>query len=99
MVDADGKFDYSKIVVMKIKCNESQMTVYPNPVTDVLNINITTSQDETTTGKLFDSNGRLIYSHTLVSGTNTVNMGRFPGGIYLLQLISNKQVQHIKIIK
>jgi hypothetical protein len=30
MVDTDGKFDYSKIVVMKINCNESQLTVYPN---------------------------------------------------------------------
>jgi len=99
MVDVDGRFDYSKVVVMKINCNESQLTVYPNPVIDILNINITTSQDETTTGKLFDSEGRLIYSHNLVSGTNTVNMSKLPAGVYLLQLISNKQVQHIKIIK
>jgi type IX secretion system substrate protein len=99
MVDVDGKFDYSKIVVMKINCNESQLTVYPNPVIDILNVNITTPQDETTTGKLFDSEGRLVYSHTLISGTNTINMRNLPGGIYHLQLIGNTQVQHIKIIK
>jgi hypothetical protein len=68
-------------------------------VIDILNVNITTPQDETTAGKLFDSEGRLVYSHTLVSGTNTINMRNLPGGIYLLQLISNTNVQHIKIIK
>ena len=99
MIDADGKFDYSKVVVMKISCNESQLTVYPNPVIDILNVNITTPDDETTTGKLFDGAGRLIYSHTLVSGTNSISMRNLPGGVYLLQLISNKQVQHIKIVK
>jgi type IX secretion system substrate protein len=99
MVDIDGRVDYTKIVAMKIDCDKSQLTVYPNPVVNVLNINITNPEGETTTGKLFDSNGRLIYSHNLISGTNTVNMDKFPRGVYLLQLIGNKEVQNIKVIK
>ena len=99
MVDIDGKLDYSKTIAMKLDCGKRQVFVYPNPVTDVLNINITNSQDNSTRAKLFDANGRLIYSNNMISGTNTVNMVNYPKGIYLLQLINTTEVQNLKIIK
>jgi len=99
MVDMDGKLDYSKTIAMKLDCGNRQVFVYPNPVTDVLNINITNSQDHSTRAKLFDANGRLIYSNNMISGTNTVNMVNYPKGIYLLQLINTTEVQNLKIIK
>jgi hypothetical protein len=99
MSDIDGKFEYSKIVATKLDCVKSPFTVYPNPVTDILNINNTNSQNENATVKLFDNNGRLIYDHKLVEGINTINTHRLPNGIYLLQLINGSEVQSIKIIK
>jgi hypothetical protein len=99
MVDIDGNLDYSKTIAMKLDCGKRQVFVYPNPVTDVLNINITNSQDNSTRAKLFDANGKLIYSNNMISGTNTVNMLNWPKGIYLLQLINTTEVQNIKIIK
>jgi hypothetical protein len=99
MVDIDGKSEFSKTIAMKLDCGNRQVFVYPNPVTDVLNINISNSQDNSTRAKLFDANGRLIYSNNMVSGTNTINMANLPKGIYLLQLINTTEVQNLKIIK
>lgn len=99
MVDIDGKSNYSKTIAMKLDCSKSQLLVYPNPVFDVLNINITNSEDNSTRAKLFDANGRLIYSNNMISGTNTINMANLPKGIYLLQLINSTEVQNLKIIK
>jgi glucuronoarabinoxylan endo-1,4-beta-xylanase len=98
MVDLDGHVEYSKTIAMKLDCSKAQLLVYPNPVIDILNVNITNLQG-VMTAKLFDSNGRLIYTGKMTSGSNTINMSTCPKGMYLLQLIGNDQVQNIKITK
>lgn len=99
MIDIDGKFEYSKVVTTKLDCVKSPFSVYPNPVTDILTINNSGPQNEDATVKLFDNNGRLVYSHRLLGGTNTINTRHLPGGIYLLQLNNGIEVQSLKIIK
>jgi Secretion system C-terminal sorting domain len=99
MTDVDGKFEYSKIIAMKFDCIRSLIFVYPNPVTDILNINITNSQGNETIASLFDHNGKLIYKGKMISGTNTIDMAKFAKGIYLLTLKNNTETQNIKIIK
>ncbi len=99
MVDIDGKSEYSKTIVMRLDCNKSVIFVYPNPVKDKLNVNITNAQNNITTAKLFDNYGRLIYSGQMISGTNTIDMTRFAKGVYMLTLKNNTEMQNIKIIK
>ena len=99
MTDIDGKFKYSKIIVLKPLCNQSSHIIYPNPVTDILNISITNLQNDVTIASLFDNNGKLLYSSEMKSGTNMINMAKFAKGIYLLKLKSNAETQNIKIIK
>ena len=77
MTDVDGKFVYSKIIALKLDCNRSSLMVYPNPVSDILNINITNLQNDVTIASLFDTNGKLIYSGEMVSGTNMIDMSKF----------------------
>jgi hypothetical protein len=99
MTGIDGKFEYSKIIPLKLFCNRSSLIVYPNPVTDILNINITNLQNEVTIASLFDNTGKLMYSHKMVSGTNMIDMKKFAKGVYLLKLKNNVETQNIKIIK
>src|SRR4030095_11674631 len=73
MVNLDGSFEYSKVIAMKLNCNRSEIVVYPTPVTDILNINVTNAQDNETQASLFDNSGRLVHSQRLISGTNTIN--------------------------
>jgi Secretion system C-terminal sorting domain len=99
MVDIDGKFEYSKTISLKVDCNNSEINVYPNPVTDILKINIRNTDGNTIIANLFDNNGKLIYSGKMVSGVSTINMAGFAKGIYLLRLKGNSEAQNIKIIK
>ena len=99
MTDIDGKFKYSKIIVLKPLCNQSSHIIYPNPVTDILNISITNLQNDVTIASLFDINGKLLYSSEMKSGTNMINMAKFAKGVYLLKLKSNAATKNIKIIK
>ena len=98
MIDVDGKFEFSKIIAMKLDCSQSSVFVYPNPVTDILNVNITNSQNNVT-ADLFDQNGKRMYSGKLISGTNLIDMTKFAKGIYLLTLKNNTETKNIKIIK
>jgi hypothetical protein len=98
MVDLDGHVEYSKTIAMKLDCSKAQLLVYPNPVIDILNVNITNLQG-VMTAKLFDNNGKLIYTGKMMSGSNTINMSTCPKGMYLLQLIGNDGVQNMKIAK
>ncbi|PWT94109.1 MAG: hypothetical protein C5B54_00530 [Acidobacteria bacterium] len=97
MVDLNGNFEYSKTLAMKMDCRKAQMFVYPNPVKDLLNVNITNSQG--VIAKMFDGNGKLIYTGNMISGSNTINMGKFAKGTYLLKLINTQEVQVLKILK
>jgi len=99
MVNIDGSFEYSKVIAMKLNCDRSEIVVYPNPVTDLLNINITNAQDNETQASLFDNAGRLVHTKNLISGTNTIDMTRFSKGVYLLTLKNNSGIQNIKIVK
>ena len=99
MINIDGSFTYSNTIVMNVDCNKSSVVVYPNPVSDMLNVNITNSDDNATTANLFDPDGRMVYTKKLISGTNVIDMKKFPKGLYLLDLINKGETQHFKIIK
>ncbi len=99
MKDLNGNFDYSKTIAMNLNCNKSEIVVYPNPVRDKLNVNITNARDNVTTAKLFDNTGKMVYSGKMISGTNMIDMTNFSKGIYLLTLKNRSEVQNIKIIK
>ena len=99
MKDIDGRFEYSKIIALNLACGQTAVFVYPNPVTDELNVNITNAQSDITTARLFDNTGRLVYSSTLKNGTNSIDMTKFGKGVYILRLKNNEGTQNMKIIK
>jgi len=49
--------------------------------------------------RLMDSNGRLLATGNGFKGSNNINMDRFPGGMYLLQLYNKNEQQSERIIK
>jgi hypothetical protein len=98
MVDLDGSFEYSKVIALNLNCNRAEVVVYPNPVTDKVNINITNAQSETI-AHLFDNTGKLVFTGTMTNGTNSINMSKFTSGMYLLVLKNNFETQNLKIIK
>jgi hypothetical protein len=76
-------------------------TVFPNPVQNLLLVNISSLEKEFTL-KLISPNGVTVYSEVLKSETGNINssidVSAYPRGIYILQVISPKIATNQKIV-
>ncbi|MEI6596202.1 MAG: T9SS type A sorting domain-containing protein [Bacteroidota bacterium] len=115
-VDMDGNPDNYRDFYTEIKevdlqnvnsLNSSSIlniTTYPNPNKDLLNIDIETSQQKNVTLNLFDANGRNIINQKQVieigKQTYQLNTSQLAPGIYLLNIINenNASVSKQKLI-
>lgn len=76
------------------KESDIELSVFPNPVTDVLKVNTDHSNFEVT---LYDPLGRTLISKNNLKEIDVVNL---PAGIYFLQIsVNNELVKSFKIIK
>ncbi len=105
MVDKDGTFTYSDIVVINnINNNGYIVQVTPNPFQSQVLINVTAPQDARLTIELMDMSGKklMTQSATVSQGNNTITVSQlanFAHGTYLLHLYNNNINQTIKLIK
>jgi len=92
-VDKDGKVAYSAIVNLKVdKIDALQIvSIYPNPVKDVLNLKIASPSIQKVTMMVTDAAGRIVAQQPsqLVLGDNqlTVNTSRLAQGNYYVKLV------------
>ncbi|MCO6146813.1 fibronectin type III domain-containing protein [Flavobacterium sp. NRK1] len=72
------------------------LTVYPNPVKDVLNLdaNVTIEKVE-----VYSITGQLVHSENVNSQNTTLNLQKLSAGAYLVNIIGEGQSKRIKIIK
>lgn len=72
--------------------NQIQVHVYPNPVEDVLNLNLSV---DGISGEFFleikDINGKLVATKMILPGTNSIDMSGLATGVYQGIIISNGQ--------
>jgi hypothetical protein len=75
MVDLDGRFTYSPIVRINSKLVSATLAVFPNPVINVMTLNIQALKKETLVFYLHAADGKLVASKTvnLVRGGNLFN--------------------------
>jgi len=89
--DMDGKFSFSRMISLKVG-HEETISVFPNPVTDNLNI-----QAEKTINlvEIFNSAGVRILSSVLQANSVKLNMIEYPSGIYTIRVNG----ENFKILK
>jgi Secretion system C-terminal sorting domain len=85
MLDNDGRFTYSNIIVLTNQSNTT-VTVYPNPVTDKTTLQFSDNKLLNSSAKLTDMSGRLVSTILIKNNFEIIEMGRLPSGIYMLQL-------------
>jgi len=73
--------------------------LYPNPVVDVLNIQLSITGNQIVTAELLTIEGKLLYKCQLISTTNTINLSAFPQGIYLCRVNNGSGIETTKFIK
>ncbi|MEP6675423.1 MAG: T9SS type A sorting domain-containing protein [Ferruginibacter sp.] len=98
LLDIDGHFTYSPIRFVDIS-KSSQLTVYPNPVADKLNIN-TAYNFNNALLQLYDVNGKQIKQATLNgSGTIVVASNELAAGHYSGRITEGTQQWQFTFIK
>ena len=70
------------------------LKVYPNPVSDVLNV---TYSSEITNARLFNISGQLVYESAGNSNELRISTSELPSGLYLLNITTNEGVVTRKV--
>jgi hypothetical protein len=94
-IDVNARFTYSNIIKLS-KQTSAALTVYPNPVSDVLTIS-GLKQNGTIT--IYNQEGKLLQQQTVTAQTMTMDMSKYVKGMYLLQYKTEDEVVNQKIIK
>ncbi len=88
----DLMFDYST----SISDNETlDFYAYPNPSNGVFNVNL--AKNETTTFKVYNSLGQMVYQNISNDIVNTIDLSQFVKGLYLLEVSNGKTVKTKKL--
>ena len=77
------------------------LTVFPNPTTDNLTLQIEDYNNEKLLYQLFDMQGKELNAGQIVERQTQINMSSLPMATYFLNVVNqeNKKVQSFKIIK
>ena len=95
MIDNDGTFKYSEVVAVKYGLSNQTvgLSVYPNPVSDILNVSFASEKASKAIATLVDIQGKTVktLSFDASSGTNTasINIADINNGSYFLNLTLN----------
>ena len=83
-----------------ISISNSNLKIYPQPVTNILHIS--TSDNNIETVEFFDLSGKFIYKANVSNDINifTVNTEFLPAGVFIAHLVSNgKKTTTFKVVK
>ncbi len=83
-VDFDGKLDFSSVVAVNMASNGKGFSIYPNPVSDKLNV-LSYNLDTEGSVQVFDMKGSLIKTTKLINNQLIVN--DLPIGSYQMRLV------------
>ncbi|MES2617529.1 MAG: T9SS type A sorting domain-containing protein [Bacteroidota bacterium] len=94
MVDMDGSFTWSNVVTVNVNAlTATVVNVYPNPATDVLNVDLSSLNGTEFTVSITDINGKLVKqmnSSDLFSGIVSIDLNAFEAGMYVISTITNE---------
>jgi hypothetical protein len=99
MVDQDGKYKYSNIVLLKVRKDNSTLMVYPNPTASMINIDINgLAIGSKLEVSLMDASGKLIKSHnyTFDNQLFSMDVSSYANGLYFLKINGNSYSEIVK---
>lgn len=102
MTDADGKFTYSNIVLLKRLRNQAVLTVYPNPAAAILYIKWSGAvQDNELVVDVYDASARLVKRKVMRKDNNTLQLDVQPlaAGTYTIRIADGKQISVVRFVK
>lgn len=83
MIDKDGSFTYSQTVNALIKCDEQNLSVFPNPVANG-KLMVSLNGADNVEATLTTITGQQIKKIVLKKGTHTIDVSELSNGVYIL---------------
>lgn len=106
IVDIDGKASYSQVVALRLdgSITMSGLTVYPNPFTNNIKLQVHSAKEENSTIRFINMNGQEILKRnvTIQPGDNIVivkDLETIVAGLYVMEFRTGDGVITQKIIK
>ncbi|WP_153799180.1 ELWxxDGT repeat protein [Foetidibacter luteolus] len=103
MFDKDGRYKYSEIEPVRLKNLAPRVSVFPNPVANILNVAVKVGQVEDVYVSIIDIKGAVLFqkraSNPAPDFTIAIDVSQLPAGIYYLSLKTSKQNHSISFIK
>jgi len=101
-VDTDGKYNYSKTVVIKYNAG-SQLYIYPNPsASNTIFIATNGEANRIKQLKLLDASGKLLKTisvNNIHEKNISIDISNLNTGIYFIQAIGNQTVESVRFVK
>ncbi|KXK44443.1 MAG: Delta-60 repeat-containing protein, partial [Bacteroidetes bacterium OLB11] len=96
-VDIDGRVSvHAKVIDLIWGADGSSVNIYPNPTTDVLNVDLYAPTAQNTSVKVLDMSGRVVKQIDAKSqaGANHIqlSLGDIASGVYTVQVYSNNKL-------
>jgi hypothetical protein len=78
----------NQILGVSENSDANQMNLYPNPVSDLLNITFSSQTANSSSLKIFNTSGQQVYTRSIVANTTQVaiNVSELPSGVYFVQI-------------
>jgi hypothetical protein len=104
MVDIDGRYTHSSVVVVKVgkDAEAPVVSVYPNPVVNSVFVSVpATWQNKPLSVEIYNNNGQLMkhVSNPGAGQTEMVNVKDLTSGLYIVRVSNGTQVATQKIVK
>lgn len=103
MVDMDGKYSFSKVVVIKLTHHFANALVYPNPANNTLTVELKSALTERGILSINDIAGRLLLTKNINAAQNKIqlNIQHLPAGRYFLTIQNSNELvnQSFMIVK
>lgn len=96
LVDLDETYKYSGIQLVTFADPINELSVYPNPFNDQINIKGTFIGDEVT---VYGLDGKILQKISMKSNEAVINGSNMANGIYLIVIKSGADIKYFKIIK
>jgi hypothetical protein len=79
--------------------SESYITyLYPNPAINTLNVEMFASDGETTTIRLYDAKGRIVFERHQLNSKTVIDVSTIAKGLYVLECIRQKQTSRHRVV-
>lgn len=91
MVDLDDKYGYTQVAVVRMAALVSNVSFFPNPTHDYVNVNLAQSNGAEVTILLLNQSGQVLQEKKAAGGNTIVTLPvqQYAAGLYILSVVSS----------